>query len=404
MKRSPVPCQAASFERQSAVGNRQSAMAGRLPRRAASKVVPFFLPNRGCPSRCVYCDQSVAAGTAPQDPCPAEIEACLRDAATRFRAPVETAFFGATFTAMPRSEQERLLAPILRLKREGIVDRLRISTHPAHIEEDVLAFLREHEVDVLELGIQSFSDRVLAAAGRGVTADQSEAACRRVLEAGLELVVQLMPFLPDSTQQDDVESARRTAALRPSAARIFPTLVLEGTLLAGLLADGRYRPATLEKTVARVARMLEPLHEAGVPVLRIGLQPSERLEESLQAGPYHPALGELCRAAWLARAMAKVIGRRGEPFGQGEHDGDHDVDANADGRTGGPVLSVSRELASLVLGHRRFGLKRLHEETGRSWKVQVEEKTAGAAPGVSIGDNLVVTVYTAGVRLERERK
>jgi len=368
------------------------------------KVVPFFLPNAGCTSRCIYCDQSVAAGSAPVNPTPQEIETCLREAASRSGAAVEAAFFGATFTGLLRADQERLLAPMARLKCEGIAARVRVSTHPGHVDEGTLDFLKEQMVDTLELGVQSFSDRVLAAAGRRITGSQVEASCRRIQNAGLGLVVQLMPFLPESTEEDDVDSAERTAALRPSAVRIFPTLVLRGTPLARLMETGGYRPASVVETVDRVAGMLQPLLARSVHVLRIGLQPSVRLSESVVAGPYHPALGELCRAAWLVEAIAGAVGAKS--------DDDCDADIDADGkrreRTGEgegrhPVLSVPRELASLLLGHGGFGVSRLRRKTGMGWNVQVEKRHEAEGPTVRIGDNLVLRDYTAGVRVEREQ-
>ncbi len=356
-------------------------------------VVPFFLPNAGCASRCVYCDQTAAAGPAPVNPGLEELEACLRKASTGSSLPVEAAFYGATFTGLPRARQAELLDVTAALRAEGLVARVRISTHPAHLDSERLSFLRERGVDVIELGIQSFSDRVLSAAGRGITGAAAADACRRVKEAGFETVVQLMPFLPESTLEEDLESAGQAALLQPDAVRIFPTLVLRGTPLAALLESGRYRPASLVEATLRVGKMLAPLFAAGIPVLRIGLQPSEKLEQALVAGPYHPALGELCRATWLASAIEAELRQRlaaGSSAGERQDAGES--------RT----VSVPRELASLLAGHGKFGLAALENATGGKWRVQVEKEGPDGGVAVPIGDNLSLKVYTAGVRVEKE--
>ena len=59
--------------------------------------------------------------------------------------------------------------------------------------------------------------------------------------------------------------------------------------------QGSYVPLTLEDAVMRSARVLEIFIDAGVDVIRIGLQASEGLsdDESYLAGPNHSALGEM---------------------------------------------------------------------------------------------------------------
>ena len=58
---------------------------------------------------------------------------------------------------------------------------------------------------------------------------------------------------------------------------------------------GDYEPLTLEDAVKRSARVLEVFIKNGIKILRIGLCESEGLSrsDSLIAGPYHPAIGEL---------------------------------------------------------------------------------------------------------------
>ena len=68
---------------------------------------------------------------------------------------------------------------------------------------------------------------------------------------------------------------------------------------------GNYRPLTMNRAVALCRQAKEMFAQAGVRVVRIGLQPSTSLEKELLAGPYHPAFGELVAARdWFRRTRA----------------------------------------------------------------------------------------------------
>jgi hypothetical protein len=76
---------------------------------------------------------------------------------------------------------------------------------------------------------------------------------------------------------------------------VYPTLVMVGTELAALYQAGSYHPQTLDQAVSLCQRMLLLARRAGIPVLRLGLQPTAELGSPgvLLAGPYHPAFGQL---------------------------------------------------------------------------------------------------------------
>jgi histone acetyltransferase (RNA polymerase elongator complex component) len=90
--------------------------------------------------------------------------------------------------------------------------------------------------------------------------------------------------------------------------RIYPTLVLKGTLLEEWYRSGRYTPQTLEDAVAVCKRSFLKFYRAGIPVIRLGLQPSPELETkgSVVAGPYHPAFGHLVESS-LFYDMASLL-------------------------------------------------------------------------------------------------
>lgn len=273
-------------------------------------IVPFFISHQGCPHQCVFCDQTRIAGATGELPDGETMRS--RIAAYRGTAggnPVEVAFFGGSFTALSPVDQERLLGPLQPLRERGEVSDIRISTRPDAVDGGNLVWLRRMGVDTVELGIQSMDDAVLEKAGRGHTAAQVVTACRLVKEEGLTLGAQLMPGLPGDTPATSLASLRRVLDLAPDFLRIYPTLVIAGTRLADFHRAGEYVPLSLAAAVSLCKQLLHAALVAGVPVVRIGLQPTAELESegSVVAGPYHPAFrqlveGELCLD--LARKLA----------------------------------------------------------------------------------------------------
>ena len=88
--------------------------------------------------------------------------------------------------------------------------------------------------------------------------------------------------------------------------RIYPTLVIKDTLLEEYYLEGKYSPLVLNKLLNGVP-ISTIIQEAGITVLRIGLQDSDTLESSIVAGPYHPAFGELVESRILFRKMVQSL-------------------------------------------------------------------------------------------------
>lgn len=352
-----------------------------------ARILPFFFPNKGCGSRCTYCCQAATMGHALDSPAPHTIEALARSARKqRDDRPLEIAYFGGTFTAFDAAEQELYLSVARKLKEEGVVDGVRISTHPGYLDDRICSYLLEQGVDTVELGVQSFALAPLTAAGRNYDGERAGQACRQIQDAGLGLVIQLMPFLPGSALADDLESAALTAGLRPDGVRLFPTVVLKGTVLADMAAAGRYVPATVDEARDRCAAMLFPLDEAKIPVLRIGLQASEMTGRQVESGPYHPALGELSWGAYLADRLARMI--QALPDLTARH------------------IQVEPSLASLLLGHGGAAMERLRCALGRQ-DLQVTVLPGGGTASAEealaswTGGTFAIEAYTTHVTVTR---
>ena len=152
---------------------------------------------------------------------------------------------------------------------------------------------------------QSMDDGVLLRSHRGHTAADTVRAARLVQDAGFALILQMMAGLPGDSTETLLATGRQIASLRPDGVRIYPVVVLRGTLLEAWMHAGIYTPLSLEDAVADCAQLIDLFARASIPILRIGLNPSESLACEVVAGAYHPALGERCYARWyLNRLMA----------------------------------------------------------------------------------------------------
>lgn len=273
--------------------------------------VAFFVPMVGCPHRCSFCDQNCITGES-NVPTPEEVDKTLKKAARElhgFSEKAEIAFFGGSFTMIPKELMLSLLAPAKKWIDRKAFSGIRISTRPDAINEEILSVLREYEVTSIELGAQSCSDEVLSKNRRGHTFEDTQRAAALIKEAGFSLGLQMMTGMPGSTKDDDILTAARFAALKPDTMRIYPTLVLKNTLLAKWFEEGEYVPQTVEEAAAECAELLDVFELYKVNVIRLGLHAEESLEENLVAGPYHPAFREICESLRFRKKIAPMLTR-----------------------------------------------------------------------------------------------
>lgn len=285
--------------------------AGRRRNDIGMRVYPFFIPHQGCPQRCVYCRQEAVAGMSTA-PAPAAVPGML-DAMLPVRGDGEVAFFGGSFSALSAPLQEAYLRAVAPFLAAGRVAGIRVSTRPDACDPEAVERLRRHGVTTVELGCQSFSARVLTQSGRGHGPRDACGAASRLRAAGLRLGLQLMPGLPGADTREARRSLARALALRPDFLRLYPTVVLRHTLLEKWWRQGRYSPMPLLDAVALCAELLWRSRQAGVPVIRLGLQSSPELHgpDGIVAGPYHPAFGHLVKSYLWRRALNRLLTQRG---------------------------------------------------------------------------------------------
>jgi len=279
-------------------------------KRLKNFIIPIFIPNEGCPHRCVFCDQRSISGSREKKVDEKEIRETVinfRSSRSDWDGRVELAFFGGTFTALAPLRQVKLLTIARSMIDEGLIDGIRLSTRPDAITEQSLDVLEEFGVETIELGVQSFVDDVLQRAKRGHTAKDSIHAAYLLKKGGISWVAQLMVGLPGDTWETMLFTAREVLKLSPDAARIYPCVVIRGTELEQMYNDGRFIPLTLDETVSIIKEYILIFNQAALPIIRIGVHPSRELESNIVAGPYHPALKSLVNQELLCDLIVQKV-------------------------------------------------------------------------------------------------
>jgi histone acetyltransferase (RNA polymerase elongator complex component) len=271
-----------------------------------SFIVPVFIPHAGCPHRCVFCNQTTTTGQKDPFPHPDRI----RETISRFlnyRRPkhgfAEIAFYGGNFLGLPMERIGSLLSLAQDYVREGRADGIRFSTRPDTIDSHRLNLIDQFAVTTVELGVQSLSNDVLAQCRRGHGSRQTvEAVALLRKNKSYRLGLQMMIGLPGDSAAGAMATARQIIQWAPDFVRIYPTLVLKGSLLEQWYAEGKYLPLSLDEAVNQAKTLFALFSKKAVRVIRMGLQPTEELnpQASVVAGPFHPAFGELVRSdLWL---------------------------------------------------------------------------------------------------------
>jgi histone acetyltransferase (RNA polymerase elongator complex component) len=229
---------------------------------------------------------------------------CLKEST---KAPPELAFYGGTFTALPFKDIEAILLAANTLKEQGVLSALRCSTRPDALSMKMLQKLKHLGMNTVELGVQSFCAKPLAESKRGYTAETAIQACHMVRESGLTLGIQLMPGMPGMQPEHFLDDIERCAGVKPAFVRLYPCLVLEGTILAGLWRQKLFTPWQLDKILELLPDTLLTLWNNGIKVIRVGLAPQKGLQEQILDGPRHPALGQILRSQALFKLISTQV-------------------------------------------------------------------------------------------------
>lgn len=270
------------------------------------KVLPLYMPFQGCGHQCAYCNQPLIVGADDEQDCWEERLQSLHHANEDY----EIAFYGGTFSALPRATMQSCLDRAQPYIESNHAQGVRISTRPDRVDDETLRFLKERGVRTIELGVESFDDRVLQKSGRGHDAQTARDACRRVKQSGFQLGVHLMTGLPAQSGASWRETVSQTVELRPHLARIAPTLVIKDTPLHRLYERGAYQPQPLDEALEQCAYGYVHLRRAGTTIARLGLGVSDANgdgTDKIVAGPWGPSLRHDVEALLAQRTITRAL-------------------------------------------------------------------------------------------------
>ena len=313
-------------------------------------IIPIFVPNLGCPNDCTFCNQEKISGQTTNVTAKdvrETIEYYLENFMDSSKY-VEVAFFGGSFTGIDREVQIELLEAANEYIKQKRVNSIRISTRPDYITKEILKMLRKYHVKTIELGVQSTNNYILDKSKRGHTFEDVKKASKLIRRYGFRLGHQMMVGLPESTELDEINTAKDLIRLKPKIVRIYPVLVIKGTQLEEEFKTGEYTPLTVEQAVERCKAITYLFRKNRINVIRIGLQNTDEISAPDQdgsevvAGPFHPAFRQLVEGAMWYDSIAERI-----------------KDVNAKVKT--VEIMVNPIDANNAIGHKKENINKLKE-------------------------------------------
>jgi histone acetyltransferase (RNA polymerase elongator complex component) len=326
-------------------------------------IVPIFIPNQGCPHRCVFCEQRKITSQFERSITGKYVEKIIGQAVNSDKFDVqrkpEIAFYGGTFTRLPFARMLELLRAAAHYLNKGLFYSIRVSTRPDAIDARCLDIMRGYGVRSVELGAQSMDNRVLSLTKRGHTAEDTTNSVQMLRDYGFHVGIQLMPGLPGDSEETFLSTIEKVIDLNPNMVRIYPALVIRGTELATWYKRGEYEPLGLDQAIRICVEGCKRLETNNIPVIRIGLMSSPSLvsKGEVLAGPWHPSFGHLVRSGLYRNNIESQL----------------------------PKLGSASEIRVFVPS-RDIPLIRGYKNQGLRW---IERKTGANVLGIDTDDSLI---------------
>jgi elongator complex protein 3 len=256
-------------------------------------VIGVMSSPRGCPhGRCVFCPMELGFPMSYTSGEPAAMRGkqfgydpfkqisgrlAQLEAIGHEPSKVELVIQGGTFLAAPFDYQEHFVKRCLdavngvesstleEAKTRAETSRIRnvgltIETKPDWCKQPHVDQMLEFGATRVEIGVQVIDDNIYALTKRGHTVQDVVEAFQVAKDAGLKIVAHMMPGLPGSSFDKDLESFRRLfqdSRFCPDMLKIYPCLVMRGTELYEWWKKGVYEAFDTEQAIELVARVKE---------------------------------------------------------------------------------------------------------------------------------------------------
>jgi elongator complex protein 3 len=133
-----------------------------------------------------------------------------------------------------------------------------VETRPDWAKQPHIDALLSMGVTRIELGVQNPDDKIYRLVGRTHTVADVQEATRIAKDAGLKIVYHLMPGMPGSNRQKDLDAFKRVfadPAFKPDMIKIYPCLCVAGTKANEWYQQGTYTPYSTEEAADFIAEV-----------------------------------------------------------------------------------------------------------------------------------------------------
>ncbi len=283
-----------------------------------------------CPGECIYCPGSLTEKKTPKSYTggePATMRALAMDfdgkKQTRKRieqlghsghktGKIELIIMGGTFPAKPVKEQKEFMKDCINAVSKSNGESIEQAKKFAEKSEQRITgitfetrpdYCRKAHVDMMldlggtrcELGVQMPSDKIYKIIKRGHSVKDVVSATALLKDAGFKVCYHLMLGLPGSSPLKDLELAKKIFSspdFKPDMLKIYPTLVVEKTVLCKLWKAGKYTPldsetaaelvAKIKNIVPRWTRIMRVQRDIPAPSITAGVKKSNLRQLALE--------------------------------------------------------------------------------------------------------------------------
>jgi elongator complex protein 3 len=151
-------------------------------------------------------------------------------------------------------EEAKKLAETSRIRNVGIT----VETRPDWAKQEHVDRMLSMGVTRVEVGVQNVYDDIYVGVNRGHRVKDVVEATRIMKDSGLKVVYHLMPGLPGSSFERDLEGFKiifSSPNFKPDMIKLYPCLVIKGTKVYDWWKQGDYSPYTTNEAAQLIAEL-----------------------------------------------------------------------------------------------------------------------------------------------------
>lgn len=179
---------------------------------------------------------------------------------------------------------------------------LTFETRPDFCKKEHIDLLLNYGTTRVEIGVQTLDDEIYRIIRRGHRVKDVVEAFQIAKDSALKIVAHMMPGLPGSDLEKDLDNFRRlfyNDDFKPDMIKIYPTLVIESSDLYNLYINGAYTPYD-EKTLIELLVKIKEIVPNWVRIMRVQRDIPAKL---IVAGAKKSNLRELVKDELLRKGL-----------------------------------------------------------------------------------------------------